>query len=88
MKASSPKQEANIRIRPILFLVVWETSPGLAFFALSLIHVRERRSYPIMVEQMVHRGRKGSRESKKEAQRSRRKEPGRPKAVRTGIRPK
>lgn len=27
--------------------------PGLAFFALSLIHVRERRSYPIMVEQMV-----------------------------------
>jgi putative transposase len=27
--------------------------PGLAFFALSLLHVDERRSYPIMVEQMV-----------------------------------
>jgi hypothetical protein len=27
--------------------------PGLAFFAFSLIHVRERRSYPIKVEQVV-----------------------------------
>lgn len=27
--------------------------PGLAFFALSLVHVQERRSYPIMVEQVV-----------------------------------
>lgn len=27
--------------------------PGLAFFAFSLIHVRERRSYPLKVEQVV-----------------------------------
>jgi IS4 transposase len=27
--------------------------PSLAFFALSLVHVQERRSYPIMVEQVI-----------------------------------
>jgi hypothetical protein len=27
--------------------------PGLAFFALSVVNVRERRSYPVQVEQMV-----------------------------------
>ncbi len=27
--------------------------PSLAFFALSLINCRERRSYPVMVEQVV-----------------------------------
>lgn len=29
--------------------------PGLAFFALALIDVEQRRSYPTMVEQVVHR---------------------------------
>lgn len=42
--------------------------PGLAFFALSLLHVDERRSYPIMVEQMVRtKEEKAAAKAKKEA---------------------
>ncbi len=42
--------------------------PGLAFFALSLLHVNERRSYPIMVEQMVRtKEEKAAAKAKKEA---------------------
>ena len=42
--------------------------PGLAFFALSLLHVDERRSYPIMVEQMVRtEEEKAAAKAKKEA---------------------
>jgi IS4 transposase len=44
--------------------------PGLAFFALSLLHVNERRSYPIMVEQMVRtKEEKTATKAKKEAKR-------------------
>ncbi|MCO5193102.1 MAG: transposase [Anaerolineae bacterium] len=55
--------------------------PGLAFFALSLIHVGERRSYPIMVEQMVRtEEEKAAAKAKKEAQKKQKKgKPGRPK---------
>jgi IS4 transposase len=43
--------------------------PSLAFFALSLIHVSERRSYPIMVEQMVRtEEEKAAAKAKKEVQ--------------------
>ena len=42
--------------------------PGLAFFALSLLDVDERRSYPIMVEQMVRtKEEKAAAKAKKEA---------------------
>jgi len=42
--------------------------PGLAFFALSLLHVDDRRSYPIMVEQMVRtKEEKAAAKAKKEA---------------------
>lgn len=55
--------------------------PGLAFFALSLIAVNERRSYPIMVEQMVRtEAEKAAAQTKKEAQKKPKKgKPGRPK---------
>ena len=42
--------------------------PGLAFFVLSLLHINERRSYPIMVEQMVRtEEEKAAAKTKKEA---------------------
>lgn len=55
--------------------------PGLAFFALSLVHVGERRSYPIMVEQMVRtQAEKATAKAKREAKKKRKKrKPGRPK---------
>ena len=55
--------------------------PGLAFFALSLIHVTERRSYPIMVKQMVRsEEEKVATKAKKEAKKKQKKgKPGRPK---------
>jgi hypothetical protein len=55
--------------------------PGLAFFALSLIHVGERRSYPILVEQMVRtEEEKAAAKKKKETKKKRKKrKPGRPK---------
>lgn len=55
--------------------------PGLAFFALSLIAVNERRAYPIMVEQMVRtEAEKAGAQTKKETQKKPKKgKPGRPK---------
>ena len=56
--------------------------PGLLFFALSLVSVHERRSYPVMVEQIVKTGeqksearaRKGAKKTEPELKRK----PGRP----------
>ena len=55
--------------------------PGLAFFALSLIHVAERRSSPVMVEQRVRSAEeKAAAKAKKEAQKKPKQgKPGRPK---------
>jgi putative transposase len=55
--------------------------PGLAFFALSLIHVAERRSSPVMVEQRVRSAEeKAAAKAKKEVtKKSKPGKPGRPK---------
>jgi len=55
--------------------------PGLAFFALSLIDVAQRRSYPIMVEQMVRsEAEKAVAKAKKAGKKKQKKgKPGRPK---------
>lgn len=55
--------------------------PSLAFFALSLVHVQERRSYPIMVEQVIRsEEEKKAAKAKKEAQKKKTKgKSGRPK---------
>jgi hypothetical protein len=54
--------------------------PGLSFFALSLISVQERRSYPIMVEQQVRATeQKAAPKSKKTKQPTVKRKPGRPK---------
>jgi putative transposase len=53
--------------------------PGLAFFALSLIHTSERRSYPIMVEQMVRsEEEKAATQAKKEAKQNKKPKKGKP----------
>ena len=41
--------------------VYGKTLPGLAFFGLSLVSVKERRSYPRVMEQIVRGGSAGSR---------------------------
>jgi putative transposase len=54
--------------------------PGLSFFALSLISVQERRSYPIMVEQQVREtGQKATPKPKKTRSAVPKRKPGRPK---------
>lgn len=55
--------------------------PSLAFFALALVHVEERRSYPIMVEQVIRtEEEKEAAKAKKEAKQKKPKgKPGRPK---------
>lgn len=55
--------------------------PSLAFFVLSLVHVQERRSYPIMVEQVIRtEEEKEAAKAKKEAKQKKPKgKPGRPK---------
>lgn len=58
--------------------------PSLAFFALSLIHVQERRSYPLMVEQVVRTEAEKAAAKKKRAQQKKQQgkkkgKPGRPK---------
>lgn len=55
--------------------------PGLSFFALSLIHVAQRRSSPVMVEQMVRSAEeKAEAKAKKEAKKKPKPgKPGRPK---------
>ena len=54
--------------------------PGLAFFALSLISLKERRSYPIMVEQQVRNAdEKATAKPKKPKQPATKRKPGRPK---------
>jgi putative transposase len=61
--------------------------PGLSFFALSLISEQERRSYPVMVEQIVRTAEekaaaKAKRNKKKAKQRTAKRKPGRPKGSR------
>lgn len=60
--------------------------PGLSFFALSLISVQERRSYPVMVEQIVKTGeQKAAARAKKDRKKAEPKpkgKPGRPKGSR------
>jgi len=58
--------------------------PGLAFFALSLVSVQERRSYPVMVEQVIRtEEEKAAAKTKKAATKAKKKgpkrKPGRPK---------
>jgi putative transposase len=54
--------------------------PGLSFFALSLVSVEERRSYPIMVEQQVRSVvEKAAAKPKKNKQLATKRKPGRPK---------
>lgn len=54
--------------------------PGLAFFALSLVSVSERRSYPIMVEQQVRSAdEKAAAKPKKNKKPVTKRKPGRPK---------
>jgi putative transposase len=59
--------------------------PGLAFFALSLVSVQERKSYPLLVEQRVRSeaekeaARKKKRRKQKKAKEGARGKPGRPK---------
>jgi len=60
--------------------------PGLAFFALSLISVQERRSYPVMVEQIVKTGEQKAaakaKKDRKKAEPKPKRKPGRPKGSR------
>ena len=57
--------------------------PGLSIFALSLISVRERRSYPVMVEQIVkteeQKAAAKAQKGKKKAEPNPNRKPGRPK---------
>ena len=59
--------------------------PGLAFFALSLVSLQERKSYPLLVEQRVRSeaekeaARRTKRRKQKKAKESARGKPGRPK---------
>lgn len=57
--------------------------PGLAFFALSLIDVEERRSYPMMVEQVVRseeeKAAAKAKAAKKKSKKEKKGKPGRPK---------
>jgi putative transposase len=57
--------------------------PGLSFFALSLINVRKRRSYPVMVEQMVRteeeKAAAKAKKDRKAKSRTAKRKPGRPK---------
>lgn len=58
--------------------------PGLAFFALALISVKERRSFPMMVEQVVRSEEekevaKARSKKKKAKKKSKKRKPGRPK---------
>jgi putative transposase len=61
--------------------------PGLSFFALSLISEQERRSYPVMVEQIVRTAEekaaaKAKKDKQKVERRATRGKPGRPKGSR------
>lgn len=58
--------------------------PGLAFFALSLVSVDERRSYPILVEQRIRseeekKAAQAKKQAKKGSQSKKKGKPGRPK---------
>ena len=55
--------------------------PSLAFFALSLIHVAERRSYPVMMEQVIRTEAEKEAAKAKKAQKKKKPKgkPGRPK---------
>lgn len=53
--------------------------PGLAFFTLSLLSTKERRSFPIAVEQVVHSAEEQAASQAKAAKPSRKRKPGRPK---------
>lgn len=65
-----------------------KVGPGLAFFALSLVSVQERRSFPIRLEQIVRRpaetaARQAKAEAKKQPPSPTRRGPGRPKGRKT-----
>src|SRR5215467_3858541 len=53
--------------------------PGLAFFTLSLISTRERRSFPLAVEQVVRTAEEKAASQAKAAKPSLKRKPGRPK---------
>jgi hypothetical protein len=53
--------------------------PGLAFFALSLISTKQRRSFPIAVEQVVRTAEKPAARQAKAAKPTTKRKPGRPK---------
>ena len=62
--------------------------PGLAFFALSLVSLQERRAFPIRVEQIVrstaeNAARKANAEAKKQPPSPTRRGPGRPRGRKT-----
>ena len=64
-----------------------KTVPGLSFFALSLISIKQRRSYPMRVEQMLRTPEeKAARQAKKQAKLKKgitpKRRPGRPKGSR------
>ena len=61
--------------------------PGLSFFTFSLVSTKQRRSYPICVDQMIRtEEEKAASQAKKQAQKAKqagvKKEPGRPKGSR------
>src|SRR5881409_1586520 len=57
--------------------------PGLAFFALSLVSLKHRRSFPIAVEQVVRSAEEKA--ATKAAKPTHKRKPGRPKGSRTTI---
>jgi len=64
-----------------------KTIPGLSFFALSLISVQQRRSYPVCIEQTVRSAEeKAASQAKKQARKAKpggeKRKPGRPKGSR------
>lgn len=64
-----------------------KTVPGLSFFALSLISVQQRRSYPVCIEQTVRTAEeKAANQAKKQARKAKpeepKRKPGRPKGSR------
>jgi len=62
--------------------------PGLAFFALSVVNVKERKSYPLLVEQVIRSDAEKAATQKKKAQKAKKKGKSSAKKGATGGRPK
>jgi len=62
--------------------------PGLAFFALSVVNVKERKSYPLLVEQVIRSDVEKAATQKKKAQKAKKKGKSSAKKGATGGRPK